>query len=106
MPDSTDVVLHVSTHPDDVPRAIGSARLLAAEGWTVRIIVNGPALGGLLTDAAALPAVAGVSIAACETGMRGRGIQAENLAPGTGTVPSAVVALAQAQRAGAAYIRV
>lgn len=105
------VVLHASTDPGDVQRALSAAETLAAAlGETdpqlhIRIIVNGAALDGLTgTEAVILPANTGVE--ACLNGMGRRGLTTDQLRPAVGTVPAAVVALAQAQFAGAAYIRI
>lgn len=67
--------------------------------------MNGPALTGLIGDEE-LETPPGVQIQACEVGMKGRGLDRSDLRPGVGTVDSAAAALADAQLAGAAYIRI
>ncbi|MBS1907559.1 MAG: hypothetical protein JST33_13540 [Actinobacteria bacterium] len=102
------VLLHVSDRPDDIVRAIGSAETLHRERpeTRIRIIVNGPAIRGVTTDAPPLPATDAATIEACENGMRNHGIPFESLQPGVVTVLAAVVALSDGQFDGAAYIRV
>lgn len=70
----------------------------------VRIIVNGPALADVVGEAVVEPGD-GVTVAACETGLAGRGVPVSQLRPGVATVPVAVVALAEAQLNGAAYLK-
>lgn len=100
------LVLHVSDVPQDLDRAVTTARSLGASqpDVQVRIIVNGPALDGMASaQPGQLPA--GSSIAACLTGLRNRGIDPAQLPSGVQTVDSALLAIAQEQLAGAAYIR-
>jgi len=111
MIDPQTALLHVSGRPEDVARAVGTARTLhrSRPDHRIRIIVNGPAIAGVTTDAAPLdlshlPETA--VIEACEVGMRAHEIVAEQLQPGIATVPSAVVALVDAQAEGAAYVRI
>src|SRR5699024_4070853 len=100
------VVLHVSDLPADLERAIGAAgRIVRARpATTARIIVNGPALTGLLGGEALAPPP-GVSVEACQFGLEQRGLSMNDVRPGVASVPMAVVALVDAQHAGAAYIR-
>lgn len=101
------VVLHASTDPADVRRALDAAATLETSDpdLHVRIIVNGPALSGLTgRDPVEVPA--NTRVEACLVGMGKRGITVDQLRPAVGTVSSAVAALAQAQFAGAAYIRI
>lgn len=102
------VLLHVSDRPGDIARAIGIADILAGERpeTRIRIIVNGPAIPGVAADAPTLPRTDAATIEACEGGLRGHGIAIDALQPGVLTVPSAAVALSDAQFDGAAYIRV
>lgn len=102
------VLLHVSTDGHDITRALGIAGILHEErpDTRVRIIVNGPAVPGLTVDAAPLTITGAATVEACEGGMRGHDITVEQLQPGVITVPSAAVALSDAQFDGAAYIRV
>lgn len=101
------VVLHASTTPGDVQRALAAAETLGASQpqTGIRVIVNGAALDALTgTDPVALPA--NTEVEACLVGMGKRGISVDQLRPAVLTVPAAVVALAQAQFSGAAYIRI
>lgn len=105
------VVLHVSDHPDDVARGLSAAGLIAqSEPMRVRVIVNGPAVTELVRTGPGsrepIPSPEGVSILACQRGLRAQGFNADDLRPGVGSVPSAVIALANAQHEGAAYIRI
>ncbi|GAA4489451.1 hypothetical protein [Microbacterium panaciterrae] len=111
MPTTNTVVLHVSDRPEDVARAIDSAHTLHANrpAYRIRIIVNGPALRGATVDGAPLDLSRlpeGAGIEACEVGMRSRGIPTDTLQAGVRTTASAVVALSEAQLAGAAYVRI
>jgi len=109
--DSQTVLLHVASRPEDVARAVGTARTLHRHRpeHRIRIVVNGPAITGVTTDADALdlsrlPQTA--TVEACEVGMRAHGIPGEKLQPGVGTVDSAVVTLSDAQFDGGAYVRI
>lgn len=104
--ESQVVVLHVSDKVQDVQRAIDSARRLSKTfaGVRVRIIINGQALDaatGLRPDQ--LPPETTVGV--CAVGLANRGIDAAELAEGVEVVPAAPIAIAQAQFAGAAYVR-
>lgn len=112
MTDSTiglrnDVVLHASDGPEDVDRATaaGAAIIRADPALRVRVIVNGPALDRLISTAERVAPVDGVTVQACQVGMRRRGIE-DGLQPGIQTVASAVVSIVQAQREGASYVRI
>lgn len=76
----------------------------ALTGFKVRIVVNGAALQGLLGPGA-LRLPRGANVDACAIGLESRDIDRSTLMPGIGVVPSAAVALVQAQLAGAAYLR-
>ncbi len=108
MTDQRTVLLHVSDQPKDIARALGIAGILHAErpDARIRIIVNGPAVPGLTVDQTPLDITGVATVEACEGGMRAHGVTAEQLQPGVITVPSAAVALSDAQFDGAAYIRV
>ena len=108
MTTSHTVLLHVSDRPEDITRALGSARTLHSRRpeFSIRIIVNGPAIAGLTVDAPALELSDAATVEACEVGMRGHGIRTEQLQPGIRTTASAVVALSDAQFDGAAYVRI
>ena len=102
-----EVVLHISDDPTDVQRALDTARVLESTDLDVkvRVIVNGAALAGL-TGTDAVGASEHTSVAACSVGLGQRGINPDDLRPSLQTVPSAVVAIVEAQLAGAAYIRI
>ncbi len=107
MNDARTVILHASQNPHDVTRAVTSARHLHAAhpGLDVRVIVNGPALDGLLAaDAPAAPD--GVRVQACAVGLRKRGVAPDALPRGVETTPGAVTAIVEAELAGAAYVRI
>lgn len=102
-----EVILHVSDDPADVQRALDAAAGLQAAdlGVHVRVIVNGAALTGLTgADAVVLPE--STEVAACSVGLGRRGIGSDELRPAVQTVASAVVAIVEAQLAGAAYVRI
>lgn len=104
------VVLHVSDEPHDVVRGVSAGNLIAKnEPMQVRIVVNGPAVAGLLAsefDDGVIDLGDGVRVHACERALRGQHISIEDLARNVDTLPSGVVALAVAQHDGAAYIRI
>ena len=70
-----------------------------------QVVVNGEAIIGL-SGSEPIDVGAGVSSWACERALQQRGLPPDGLRPGVGTVPSAVIALANAQHEGAAYIRI
>ncbi|MFK4760108.1 hypothetical protein ACI3KS_04150 [Microbacterium sp. ZW T5_45] len=102
-----EVIVHVADNPEDVARATGAATAITQADRTlqVRIIVNGPALGGLLDSAPAVEVTDGVTIEACRVGLSRRGIDESQLQTPVSLVDSAAVAIVFAQRAGAAYVR-
>lgn len=102
------VVLHVADKPEDVARAVDAAASLtqARPGLRVRIIVNGPALGGVVAESQRLAPNPATTVEACEIGMRRRDLTPDLLQPAVHTVASAVIALVDAQLAGAAYVRI
>ena len=104
---SNDAVLHVANSPDDVARATAAAAALtnADPQLRVRVIVNGAALSGLTDAAAPIAAGDGVTVEACQVGLRRRRIPEGELQSGIGTVASAIVAIVSAQRSGASYVR-
>ena len=101
-----EIVLHLAAPPADLAGALATAaRLRAARPRTsVTLVINGPALEELVGPDP-LGLVEGIHVEACETGLAGRDIAISDLRPGTTTIPMAVVALADAQQRGAAYIR-
>lgn len=111
MPHPPTVLLHASARAGDIDRAIGTARTLHKNRpeRRIRIIVNGPALTGVTVDAKPLDLSHlpdNTSIEACEVGLKVHDIPTDALQPGIRTVPSAIVALTDAQLDGAAYVRV
>lgn len=107
-PPHREIVLHVSDTPEDVSRAVaaGSALSEADPATRVRIIVNGAALDGVTDSPTPVTLGEGVTVEACQVGLRHRGLAEHRLRPGVGTVASAVVSIAEAQRGGALYIRI
>lgn len=82
----------------------------ALPGTPIEIIIQGKAVaaltvGGGLADPANDVLQAGIAVLACENSMRSAAIERENLLPRVGTVPSAVVHLAERQWANWAYVR-
>lgn len=101
------VVLHVSDDSGDITRALSAAELITAtQPMRVQIIVNGPAVEGLVGAGPALRPAEGVSVVACERALERKGLTSAQLRPDVGSVASAVLTLAQAQHEGAAYIRI
>lgn len=97
----------MSDTPEDVSRAVaaGSALSEADPATRVRIVVNGAALD--VTDSPTPVTLGeGVTVEACQAGLRHRGLAEHRLRPGVGTVASAVVSIAEAQRGGALDIRI
>ena len=104
---SDEVVLHVSDTAEDVARANAAATALtqADPQLRVRILVNGPALAGLTDSSSAITPSDGVTVEACSVGLQRRGMLDKPLQADVQAVESAVVAIVEAQRAGAAYVR-
>src|SRR5690625_947441 len=100
------VVLHVSGRPATIGRALAAAALIAArEPLRVQVVVTGEAITGV-SGSEPIDAGEGVSLWACERALKQRGLPPDGLRPGVGTVPSAVIALANAQHGGAAHVRI
>src|SRR5699024_12206017 len=92
--------------PANITRALSAAEPLPSrEPMRVQVVVNGEAIIGL-SGSEPIDVGAGVSIWACERALRQHDLALDGLRPGVGTVPSAVIALANAQHEGAAYIRI
>lgn len=108
MSHAQNVVLHVTDKSTDVARALGSARTLHhfRPDLRIRIIVNGPAITGVIRDADALDLPDFATVEACEVGMRSHHIASDDLQAGVATTASAIVALTDAQLSGAAYVRI
>ena len=83
---------------------------LGAGSADIELVVYGPGIAMLKKDSPVADKIAaalksGVRIAACQNSMRGAHLEAADLAPGVGTVPSGVVELIRRQHAGYAYVR-
>lgn len=107
MDEARTVILHASQSAKDTARALNAARHLHAAhpGLNIRVIVNGPALDGLIApEAPAAPE--GVHVQACAIGLGKRGVDASGLPHGVETVPAAVTAIVEAELSGAAYVRI
>ena len=81
-----------------------------AEGADIELVVYGPGIAMLKKDSPVADKIAaalknGVHIAACQNSMRGFHLEAADLAPGVGVVPSGVVELIRREHAGYAYVR-
>lgn len=102
------VILHVSDKADDVPRAAAAAETITQSnpGLKVRIIVNGPALNGVTDSAEKVIPGEATTVEACELGMQRRSLPLETLQPNVLTVSSSILAIVEAQLAGAAYVRI
>ncbi len=76
----------------------------------IELVVYGPGIAMLKKDSAVADRVAavlgrGVRIAACQNSMHGFKLEAADLVPGVGVVPSGVVELIRREHAGYAYVR-
>lgn len=83
---------------------------IGADKADIELVVYGPGIAMLKKDSAVAERVAavlgrGVRIAACQNSMRGFGLEAADLVPGVGVVPSGVVELIRREHAGYAYVR-
>jgi hypothetical protein len=83
---------------------------LGADSADIELVVYGPGISMLKKDSPVAGRLAealksGVRIAACRNSMRGFHLEAADLAPGVGSVPSGVVELIRQQHAGYAYVR-
>jgi intracellular sulfur oxidation DsrE/DsrF family protein len=83
---------------------------IGADGADIELVVYGPGIAMLKKDSPVAEKIAaalksGVRIAACQNSMRGYHLEAADLAPGVGTVPSGVVELIRREHAGYAYVR-
>ena len=83
---------------------------IGAAGADIELVVYGPGIAMLKKDspvAAKLAAAlkSGVRIAACQHSMEAAHLEAVDLAPGVGMVPSGVVELIRREHAGYAYVR-
>lgn len=101
------ILLHASTAPGDVPRALAAAERIVTAGLDVRVevVVNGEAITGVPgVSVGDIPT--GVGLYACQVAMTAHGVSAQDFASGVVVVSSGVVYLAERQLDGAGYIRV
>ena len=83
---------------------------LGADSADIELVVYGPGIAMLKKDSPVADKIAaalrsGVRIAACQNSMRGFHLEASDLAPGVGSVPSGVVELIRREHDGYAYVR-
>ena len=104
-------MLHVSD-PDGWPPALSNAKNLAAQhpSIRVRIVTDGGGVYGLqgTNDLSALMAAVakgGVQFEACHNALDEKKIAPASLPPYVKVVPAGVIALAQAQADGYAYVK-
>ena len=79
-------------------------------GADIELVVYGPGIAMLKKDSPVADRLAtaikgGLRVAACQNSMRGFHIEAADLAPGVGVVPSGVVELIRREHSGYAYVR-
>jgi len=105
------IVLHVSD-PDGWPPALSNARNLAQKypAVKVRVIADGGGVYGYqgsndIVSVMATTAKAGVEFQACRNALDEKQIPVTSLAPYVKVVPAGVIALAEAQGEGYAYIK-
>ena len=105
------IVLHVSD-PDGWPPALSNARNLAQKypAIKVRVIADGGGVYGYqgnndLVSAMAAAAKAGVEFQACHNALDEKRIAATSLPSFVKVVPAGVIALAEAQADGYAYVK-
>jgi hypothetical protein len=83
---------------------------IGADGADIELVVYGPGIAMLKKDSPVAERIAaalksGVHINACQNSMRAAHLEAADLAPGVGSVPSGVVELIRREHAGYAYVR-
>ena len=105
------IVLHVSD-PDGWPPALSNARNLAQKypEVKVRVVADGSGVYGYqgsndIVSVMATTAKAGVEFQACHNALDEKQIPVTSLAPYVKVVPAGVIALAEAQREGYAYVK-
>ncbi len=110
-PGALRIVLHVSD-PDGWPPALSNAKNLTAQFPTikVKIVTDGGGVYGLqgandLVSSMAAVARAGVPIEACHNALDEKRIAPASLPAFVKVVPAGVIALAQAQAEGYAYVK-
>ena len=96
-----------------IPTALRVARnaVESLSDVDVQVVVQGTAVTGVTVeggfeDDLATAMDEGLDIVACANSMRRAGVDPDQVIPGVGTVPAAVVHLAERQWAGAAYVRI
>lgn len=105
------IVLHVSD-PDGWPPALSNARNLSQKypAVKVRVIADGGGVYGYqgsndMISVMATTAKAGVEFQACHNALDEKKIPVTSLPPYVTVVPAGVIALAEAQREGYAYVK-
>lgn len=105
------IVLHVSD-PDGWPPALSNARNLSQKypAVKVRVVADGGGVYGYqgsndIVTAMAATAKSGVEYQACNNALDEKKIPAASLAPFVKVVPAGVIALAEAQAEGYAYVK-
>lgn len=105
------IVLHVSD-PDGWPPALSNARNLAQKypEVKVRVVADGSGVYGYqgsndIVSVMAMTAKAGVEFQACHNALDEKQIPVTSLATYVKVVPAGVIALAEAQREGYAYVK-
>ena len=83
---------------------------IGADGADIELVVYGPGIAMLKKDSPVAEKIAaalksGVHVNACQNSMRAAHLEAADLAPGVGSVPSGVVELIRREHAGYAYVR-
>jgi intracellular sulfur oxidation DsrE/DsrF family protein len=83
---------------------------IGADKADIELVVYGPGITMLKKDSVVADRITalvgrGVRVVACQNSMRGFRIEAADLAPGVGVVPSGVVELIRREHAGYAYVR-
>jgi intracellular sulfur oxidation DsrE/DsrF family protein len=105
------IVLHVSD-PDGWPPALSNARNLSQKypAVKVRVVADGGGVYGYqgsndIVAAMAATAKSGVEYQACNNALDEKKIPAASLAPFVKVVPAGVIALAESQAEGYAYVK-
>jgi intracellular sulfur oxidation DsrE/DsrF family protein len=108
---SLKIVLHVS-EGDAWPRALSNVRNLTEKypAVKVKVVVDGDGVYGYqgsneIVSAMAAFAKNGVQFEACHNALDEKRIPVASIAPFVKVVPAAVIAIAEAQREGYAYIK-
>jgi uncharacterized protein len=91
-------------------RSAANARAALGQGTGMEVVVQGPGVKLLAKNSSAIEAITNagqldVGILACGNSMRSAGMEDKDLAPGVGTVPTAIAHLARRQWDGWAYAR-